>query len=60
MTLLFTLDSGLLVNSLTHCHPALPLGLERLFMGDVVGPGFEYCCLLLSFLLFFYLGDTEG
>lgn len=47
--------AALHVNSLTHCSPALLFGLERLFVGDRVGPGFEHCCILLLFLLFFHL-----
>lgn len=50
---------ALRVSRLTPCNPALLSGLERLFMSDYVWPGFEYCCLLLLFLLFFHLQGTE-
>lgn len=45
--------------ALTHSTPTVPFGLERLFMGDDIGSGFENCRFFPLLLLFFHLQDTE-
>lgn len=45
--------------TLTHSTPVLPFGLERLFMSDDVGSGFENCRFIPLLLLFFHLQGTE-
>lgn len=46
----YILSAG--VFPLTHWSPRAFFRLERLFMSDSVGPGFEYCRLLTLLLLF--------